>query len=129
MRHRLAYICTALIFCTGSALFLAGPAQCGVWTGTGLALLLTVVQTGVWLLGRRRTFLTYALTFIPSIMFELGMICSCRTLFGAGAGLIVIYVLFPKKWLATPRPSTSLWVGSLAFMLEFALLAGIVASL
>ena len=86
-----------------------------------------LVQRGVWLASSRRACISYSLAFVPSCLFEIALVHFSPLLYAAGALCALIYISVPSRRLPVSRPSTSLWLGSLVFMFETALLAGILA--
>ncbi len=127
MRIRLFHILTSLFFCVGSAILLAESAQYGLWLSIGISLVLSLVQRGVWRLGPGKACISYSLAFLPSCLFEVGVVRSCPMLYVSGIVYIAVCALIPSEKLPVPRPSTSLWIGSLIFLVEVSVLAGVLS--
>lgn len=127
MKIKVFHTLTSLIFCAVSLYLLDESAQYGFLSSLGLSLLLGLVQRGVWLASSRRACISYSLAFVPPCLFEIALVHFSPLLYAAGALCALIYISVPSRRLPVSRPSTSLWLGSLVFMFETALLAGILA--
>lgn len=125
MKIRLFHTLTSLVFCVGSVILLTGPAQYGFLLALGISVMLTVMQKGIWLVSPRKACISYSLAFIPPCLFEVGVVRSCPPLYAVGLLYMLVYMFVPAHRLPALRPSTSLWLGSLIYMVEFSLLAGV----
>ena len=94
----------------------------------GIAVLMCALQFALWKLTRKCGFISYAIAFFPSASVVMALLRTSSIWYGVALGTGLAIALVPGRKLPLPRPSTSIWVGILLFMVEVALMVGVVVA-
>lgn len=118
-------IASSLIFALVAVVLTMATGGFSLLQSLGIAVLLCALQYAFWKLTRKRGLISYALAFVPSCGVVVALVRAAVLWYGfaLGAGLAIMFI--PGKKLPLPRPSTSIWVGVLLFMVIVSLTVGL----
>ena len=95
-------------------------------TSVGASLCLCLVQFLIWLIARKRTFLSYSIALFPAFALAVSLLrynAPVWYLVFVISALLLIFM--PKSKIPQSRNSTSLWLGSFFVMIILAAFVGI----
>ena len=95
-------------------------------TSIGASLCLCLVQFMVWLIARKRTFLSYSIALLPACALAVALLRHNTPAWYLVFILSALLLIFmPKSKITQSRNSTSLWVGTFFAMIILATFVGI----
>ena len=95
-------------------------------TSIGASLCLCLVQFMVWLIARKRTFLSYSIALLPACALAVALLRHNTPVWYLVFILSALLLIFmPKSKIPQSRNSTSLWVGTFFAMIILATFVGI----